>query len=316
MQVIPMDTGDLKSKTLQEPLVTILIATYNGELYLSEQLDSIFQQTHKNWTIVASDDDSSDLTISILKQYKIKIYKGPRQGAAANFLSLVTKIGFNSDYYAFADQDDVWKPNKLARALAWLKIFPQERPALYCGRTQLVDKKLQNLGHSPLFKKNPSFKNALTQSIGGGNTMVFNKAAFALLRQTKNYCHVVAHDWWAYLLISGAGGEVYYDPEPYLFYRQHFSNVTGSNSDVQARFYRMLMFLKGRIKSWINSNTSHLLALAHLLTPENNEVLEQFLNARRSWFGLRLIKIIQLGIYRQTVSGQLGLMAGAMFNKI
>ena len=295
--------------------VSILLATYNGELHLKEQLDSIIQKTHKHWTIIASDDGSSDRTISILKEYKVQVYNGPHQGFAANFLSLIMETDTDSDYYAFADQDDVWDLNKLNRAIAWLDTIPKDIPTLYCGRTHFVDEQLTSIGYSTLFKKNPGFKNALTQNIGGGNTMVFNKAALMLLRQTKNHNDIVSHDWWAYLLVSGAGGEVYYDVQPYIFYRQHNANLVGGNSNWLARMHRIGMLFKGRLKQWISLNNKSLFALSHLLTTENKLTLEQFEIARRSWLGLRLIKLMQLGIYRQTTFGQLGLMIGALFNK-
>lgn len=301
---------------MHEPRVIILIATYNGERYLAEQLDSIAQQTHKNWTIIASDDGSSDRTISILKQYTRKIHSGPRQGFSANFLSLITKVDTESDYYAFSDQDDVWESNKLARALACLEVFPKDTPVLYCGRTELVDENLKSMGYSPLFKKRPSFLNALAQNIGGGNTMVFNQAAFNLLRQTKDHINAVSHDWWAYILISGAGGKVYYDSQPCVRYRQHQDNLVGSNASWMARLYRIRMLFQGRLKHWIDLNSKNLFAVSHLLTSENKRVLEQFEIARRSWFCLRLIRIKKIGIYRQTSFGQLGLFVGAIFNKV
>lgn len=301
---------------MHEPLVTILLATYDGEHYLKEQLDSIIQQTHKNWTILASDDGSRDRTLSILNEYNVVIQKGPSKGFAANFLSLIINANSNSDYYAFADQDDVWEASKLKHALTLLDAVPKNIPALYCGRTYLVDENLSYLGCSPLFKKKPSFKNALAQNIGGGNTMIFNQAALTLLRQTNNHNPIVSHDWWAYLLISGSGGTVYYDPTPRLYYRQHMTNLVGGNSNWLARFYRVRMLFKGRLKNWVTLNNNHLLEISHVLTPENKQILAKFELARQSWFGLRLIKIMKLGIHRQTIFGQLGFLVGLLFNKI
>lgn len=301
---------------MHEPRVTILLATYNGARYLAEQLDSIVQQTHKNWDVIASDDGSSDQTQQILNHYNIPIANGPGQGFAANFLSLISTVNTESAYYAFADQDDVWMRLKLEQALAWLQSIPEELPALYCGRTQLVDEYLQVIGYSPLFKKKAGFLNALAQNIGGGNTMIFNRAALNLLRQTKSHQDIVSHDWWAYLLVSGAGGVVYYDAEPTICYRQHGANLVGSNSNWLARCYRVRMLLQRRFKHWMDLNSKSLFAVAHLLTPENKRVLEQFEQARKGWFFSRLIQIKSLGIYRQTILGQMGLLIGALLNKI
>ena len=299
-----------------EPHVTILLATYNGAQYLSEQLNSIVQQTHKHRELVASDDGSTDLTLEILRQYPIKIHYGKQQGYAANFLYLIDLVDDSSDYYAFADQDDFWESDKLQRALEALKEIPNEQPALYCGRTLLVDEQLTPLGLSPLFKKPSGFLNALVQNIGGGNTMVFNRAAFLLLCQTQNQHTIVAHDWWAYLLVSGAGGRVIYDPTPALRYRQHQDNLIGSNVSWLARFYRIRMLFQGRWKSWINQNNKSLLEVSHLLTSEHRQQLEQFESARHQRFFPRIISILSLGIYRQTYFGQLGLIIGTLFKKI
>ncbi|MFT4060242.1 MAG: glycosyltransferase family 2 protein [Legionella sp.] len=295
--------------------VTILLATYNGETYLEEQLDSIANQTHQNCTIVASDDGSSDNTLSILKHYKVVIHHSPRQGFAANFLSLIAKVEDDSAYYAFADQDDVWYPNKLARAIDWLTTIPKETPALYCGRTHLVDENLRSQGHSPLFTKTPSFPNALVQNIAGGNTMVFNSATLALLKQTLN-TRIASHDWWAYLLVCGAGGQVHYDFTPYVHYRQHNANVVGSSVGFKAKLYRIRMLFKGRLRDWINLNNKGLLDASHLLTEENKYILQQFEQARQTSVIERLIKFYKLGLYRQTIAGQLGLVLGAVFNRI
>jgi glycosyltransferase involved in cell wall biosynthesis len=294
----------------------ILLATYNGEKYLAEQLTSIIQQTHKNWTIVASDDGSHDKTIEILGQYKIKAHKGPGKGFAANFLSLLDHAGDAYEYYAFADQDDTWNKDKLERAVTFLQTIAIDQPALYCGRTLLVDEHLNSIGHSPLFRKKPDFLNALVQNIAGGNTMVFNNAAYQLLRKTPINHKLVSHDWWAYLLISAAGGTVFYDPQPSLSYRQHGLNLVGSNMDWRARIDRIHKLFQGQLKSWININNDALLDISTLLDPKCRRQLEAFQAARHAWLIPRAFKIMRLGIYRQTFLGQLGLVLAVLCNKI
>ena len=86
----------------------------------------------------------------------------------------------------------------------------------------------RSYGLSPLFTRPPAFQNALVQSLGGGNTMVFNRAAKKILQEAAAI-DVVLHDWWVYQLVSAAGGMVHYDPRPMLKYRQHSDNLIGSN---------------------------------------------------------------------------------------
>ena len=302
--------------TTNKPKVTVLLATYNGEPYLVEQLDSIVQQDNTDVNIIASDDGSTDQTIKILQDYPVEIHQGPQQGFAANFFHLFKKANEDSDYYALSDQDDVWEPNKLQRATEWLATIDSNKPALYCARTLLVDEALTPLGHSPLFKKPPAFLNALVQNIGGGNTMVFNQAAYQLLRQTNNKHQMFAHDWWAYLLITGAGGAVFYDQTPSLQYRQHSKNILGNNMSLRARYARVRMLFQGNLKSWITKNNQSLLDVSHLLTEKHLDELKAFELAKRRSIMPRLISMLRLGIYRQSILTQIGLFVGIAFNKI
>src|SRR5207253_1787714 len=102
---------------------------------------------------------------------KTIVRNGPANGVCANFLSLATDPAIDADYFAFSDQDDVWYRDKLRRALTWLATVPGDVPALYCGRTELMSIDGRSYGLSPLFTRPPTFRNALVQNLGGGNTM-------------------------------------------------------------------------------------------------------------------------------------------------
>lgn len=305
------------------PKVAILLCTYHGQQYLAEQLDSFQAQSHSNWEVWASDDGSEDDTHAILEAYRQKwpasrlsIHFGPAEGFAANFLSLTCKASIEADYYAYSDQDDVWEVDKLERAVRWLETIPHNIPALYCSRTRLVDADNNEIGLSPLFSKPPSFANALMQNIGGGNTMVFNNAARALLREAGEDTPVITHDWWAYVVVTGCGGKVFYDSYPSLRYRQHDGNLVGMNATWAARFKRILMLWEGRFRNWNDSNIAGLRKLQHKLTPENRETLDRFAKAREMSLMPRLIHLKRSGIYRQTLFGNLGLIVAAIFGKI
>ncbi|MBM4128114.1 MAG: glycosyltransferase family 2 protein [Nitrospira sp.] len=299
------------------------MATYQGQHYLAEQLDSFASQTHQNWEVWASDDGSSDGTHAILEHYekhwpfgRLSTQNGPAEGFAANFLSLTCKASISADYYAYADQDDIWEADKLERAVAWLQSIPSDIPALYCSRTRLVDKHDREIGLSPLFTKLPSFANALMQNICGGNTMVFNNATRELLREAGESIPVVTHDWWAYMLVTGCGGQVFYDASPTLRYRQHENNLVGMNSSWPARIKRIRMLWQGRFKQWNDSNIEALKSMQHRLTPANLRTLEQFSAARQMSLPARLFHLRRSGIYRQTLLGNLGLIAAAVFRKL
>jgi glycosyltransferase involved in cell wall biosynthesis len=293
--------------------VAILLGLCNGAPWLRDQLQSFAAQEGVRWRLLASDDGSRDDSTAILRSFasehpghEIQLMEGPRQGAAQNFLHLLRQAPAGAAFAALSDQDDVWLPGKLARASARLAALPEDRPALYCSRTVVCDDSLNRLGLSPLFARPPAFRNALTQSIGGGNTMVLNRFGLALAREAAGEAgRIVMHDWWLYQIVSGAGGTVIYDPEPQLLYRQHGQNQIGSNSSAAARLRRLHMLARGVLRDWNDINIAALRASAHRLSPENRALLEGFAAARAAPFPRRIGAFRRLGLYRQTRGGDL-----------
>ena len=305
------------------PKVAILLCTYHGQHYLADQLESFAAQTHANWEVWASDDGSQDDTHAILKKYQAKwdsgrlsVHFGPSEGFVANFLSLTCKANIKADFYAYSDQDDIWEADKLDRAISALQAVPPHVPALYCSRTNLVDVSNRSIGFSPLFTKPPSFVNALIQNIGGGNTMVFNNAARALLREAGDDVEVVTHDWWAYMVVIGCGGKVFYDPYPSVRYRQHDNNLVGMNSGWRARLIRIRMLFQGRFRQWNSQNIRALERVRSKLEPEHQAALDTFAQASDQWLLPRLVGLKRAGIYRQSFLSNLGLVMAAIFKKI
>jgi glycosyltransferase involved in cell wall biosynthesis len=305
------------------PAVAILMCTYNGAQFLGQQLDSFEQQEYRNWTLHVSDDGSVDGTHAVLQAYaelwgerRIRVVNGPQAGFARNFLSLTCRDDIDADFFAWSDQDDIWSTDKLEVAIDWLRDIPPEVPALYCGRTQIICEDGNSLGMSPNFSLPPHFKNALVQSIGGGNTMVFNRAARALITEAGANLKVPSHDWWCYQLITGAGGVVHYDPEPRVFYRQHSRNVIGSNSDWCARLRRLVMVLQGRFYEWSAQNIRALDSMSHRLSSDHRKTLTLFKTARKRRLPGRITYILKAGLHRQTLLGNLGLLLATLLKKI
>lgn len=299
------------------------MCTYNGQRFLAEQLASIERQSHDNWFVAVSDDGSTDGTLDIVQSFrerwgheKIIAFEGPKSGFATNFLTLACNQSVHADFFAWADQDDIWLEKKLETAVNWLQTIPPSIPALYCGRTQGADADGHPLECSPLFNRPPAFANALVQSLAGGNTMVFNQAARSLLANAGENLGIVSHDWWAYLLITGAGGKVTYDPTPFVLYRQHEANLVGSNSGWKARTLRLRLMLKGRFSSWNEQNIRCLTSAGNLLTIENQQTLDNFKAARKSNFVGRLLGLRRAGVYRQTTPGNIGLFFAAIMKGI
>lgn len=307
----------------KKTLTAVLLCSYNGSQYIRQQIDSIINQTETEWTVFVSDDGSTDGTLDILKYYQEKlgrerfvIIDGPGKGFAWNFISLLEKCGDAFDYYAFSDQDDEWMPDKLSRSISVLSGYKHNVPSVYCGRTSLVDENGHHLGESPLFSKPPSFKNALIQSIAGGNTMILNRAGRNIINKTPIDVRIISHDWWIYIVITAIGGNIFYDPKPSINYRQHTNNIVGSNLGWLARFKRISGLMDGHFKMWIDSNIYALNKADINITPENRFILESFNEARNSNLFKRLYVFRKLGMYRQTLLGTLGLYVAIVLKKL
>jgi glycosyltransferase involved in cell wall biosynthesis len=306
-----------------QPRVAILMGTYEGARFLAQQLDSIEAQTYSQWAIWASDDRSTDGTVGILESYrarwgtdKLSIKSGPAQGFRANFLSLACDPAIQADYFAFADQDDLWDADKLGVAVRWLESVPTEMPALYCARTRLIDEGNQPIGFSPLFPKPFTFGNALVQSGAGGNTMLFNAAARALLVEAGADVIVQTHDWWTYILVTGCGGRVYYDAVPKVGYRQHGENLVGSNATWLGRFRRACRILIGHFKTMNDRNIVALQRMRHRLSPQSLSVLDEFSRARGEWLIPRVLGIKRSGVYCQTLLSNLAMIGATLLKKL
>ena len=303
--------------------VDILLATYNGSEFIEDQLNSIEAQTYKNWRIWASDDGSTDGTIEILEKWALKlgstrliILKGPGNGFVENFQFLIKNSPVNGNYIAFCDQDDVWMNNKIERAINILCKINKNVPAIYCSRTEIIDKNGDKTNRlSPLFKRKPSFSNALVQSIAGGNTMILNSSAHNLLAQYTTLIPI-SHDWWAYQIVSGASGNIFYDINPSVYYRQHGKNIIGENMSLFSRFNRFKFLINGGFYNWNSVNIS-CLEIAYQSLSDNNKIeLNNFKTIRSCGFFLRLIRILNIKIYRQTFIGNIGLKIGLIIKKI
>lgn len=309
-----------------EPLVAILMGTKNGERFLAQQLDSLETQTHKNWVLYVSDDGSTDRTLSILKEYQAKwptgkliIKEGPKQGFCVNFLSMACDSNIKADYYAFCDQDDVWLPGKIEIAVANIATHQVHRyiklPYLYCGRTNYVSENLEPIGTSPLFVFPGKFRNALVQSIAGGNTMIFNQETKLVLEKV-GVVDVPSHDWWLYLLVSGIGGEVYYDRAPQILYRQHNDSIVGENRSFTSKCFRAYTLLRGRFRNWNTKNIDALCVVNGMLTEDNQEILRLFKLMRSAKLIDRFRLMEVCGLYRQTWRGTMTLFLAALLKKV
>ncbi len=222
--------------------IGILLSAYNGEQYLKEQLDSFLAQSYSHWVVLWRDDGSSDSTVRMLEEFGSLVgpgrcrragNSGEHLGVMESFLSLLREA-VEYPLLAFSDQDDVWLPGKLANAVEFFLSRQSKGPALYCGRQIIVDKELRRLGYSFPVSSRMEFPSALVQNIATGCTTVINRAAADVISRIRPPRGSV-HDWWAYIVVSALGGEVYFDNTPGILYRQHGRNAIGASQSFVAR---------------------------------------------------------------------------------
>ena len=302
--------------------VTVLLALYRGAAFLQAQLDSIAAQA-VDWRLLVSDDDpGADAGAGIARHLarahpgRVTLRAGPGQGAAANFMAMLAALPAEPGFIALSDQDDVWLADKLPRALATLQ-GAGGRPALYCSRAAICDAALRPLGLTPAPRHPPSFRHALVQNLVQGNTAVLNPAAAALARQAAQRAgQVVLHDWWLYQLLTGAGGQVIWDPRPSVLYRQHGDNVVGANAGLRGRLASARRMLSGHHRDWSRATLHEMQRQRPLLTPEHRAVLEDFAVLCGPGAGARLRALRRGGFHRRDAPSQALLWVAAALGRV
>ncbi|MEO1493922.1 MAG: glycosyltransferase [Pseudomonadota bacterium] len=288
----------------------------DGDAHLPAQLQSLADQTDGDWQLLVSDDSAGTASRQVLDGFAasapspVQVMAGPRQGFAANYLHLIRCAA--PGLVAFADQDDVWMPDKLARARAALAALPQDRPALYCARVQPWDGTRSFVPQPPLSRA-PGFANALIENVATGNTVMLNAAAGALAREMADRVGTVfAHDWWLYQLVTGVGGTVIHDDgPPVVLYRQHGGNAIGAGRGWAAQVTRKRAVLRGALAARLGLNAAALHAARDRLTADNAALLDAFEAARARRGPARLRALARLGLYRQRLTGTAGFFGAA-----
>ena len=223
--------------------VVVLLAVYNGEKYLREQIDSIINGSYKNVKIVLSDDESSDSSLDIIKEYAerfdcIEHYESGRKfgSAAKHFMHLLCKYK-NEDYIMFCDQDDVWDKDKIALTLGVMK-KNEGGPRLVHTDSEVVNEYLEISSvsyHKMLsLKDNMKFAQRLIENNVQGSTAMLNGELARVCATEDN--RIVMHDWFC-AVVASAVGEIIYIPRVTMKYRQHGSNVVGATDKPQSFAY-------------------------------------------------------------------------------
>ncbi len=307
---------------MTDPHITILMATCNGARFLPAQLDSLLAQSHTNWSLMVGDDGSCDGTADILRAFdrahpnrNVQFLEGPRSGTPTqNFMALLTHRDVPPEYVALADQDDVWLPQKLARAVDHLAQSPENLPALYAAESILTDANLRPIGRSAEPHARPSFRNALVQNLFAGHSIVLNASAVALVRDAGAPSAIHFHDWWLYQLIAGAGGACLLDPAQTTLYRQHGGNAFGASHGFSGALKRLNHLLRNDYGMWLAAHWQALHDAAPHLTPDARDVIRDLLD--RTTDQNRATQFRRLGLKRGSAHGTAALWLAARLGRI
>lgn len=237
---------------MEQDMVTILMATYNGEQYILEQLESLRKQDYRNWKLIIGDDNSKDRTLEIISKFQqdcpnqIEVIRNnpPTGSAMKNFMSLLKKA--DTPYIMFCDQDDVWEPHKIRVTLECMKQLEkkQDIPILVHSDLAVFSEKgvisesffaYQNL------PTKSSLHSLIIQNSVTGCTMMINRCLQERMMEVDDYKNVIMHDYWA-ALIAAVYGKIGFVENHTMYYRQHNHNSVGAKAS------KSPLYLIGRLR--------------------------------------------------------------------
>jgi rhamnosyltransferase len=262
--------------------LAVLMSTYNGEQYIKQQLQSIWDQTCDcDVAVYVRDDGSSDSTQAILQEYAdqglLHWYTGENLRPAKSFLHLLQNCP-DHDFYAFADQDDVWAPEKLQSGINLIK--EAKGPAFSFANARLVDRDLNDLGRS-VYRTAPHTGLPTISCAGGilGCTMVFNHALAQLIKNAPMPQALIMHDFYLAIVCALAGGQIFYDHTPRMGYRQHGGNVIGVSRSKFAAVKNRLKTVTKKAPVSVGSQATSVLELyPHLGTAADRQWMKRLSN--------------------------------------
>jgi len=291
--------------------ICVLLSTYNGEDYIIEQLESIYKQESCEVFIVIRDDGSTDNTCKKIKEYSanknnICLSEGKNLGYKKSFMELVYNADEIYDYYAFADQDDVWNSLKLFSATEKLK-NSVDKPALYYGMMTQVDKNLNVMSEQQEFKPPVKKPMVLFQNFVQGSTIVFNRNMLLLAKKFR-VPREVAHDVWLPVLATYCG-KIYGDENSYIMYRKHDQAVT---VNMRNNYWKDLIkdiFAGKKVENYsIFLNEGY----SDFISNEDMEFIKKMVKYKKHRIHLALSK----GVRKYSIKGTVLLKMAIMFGKV
>ena len=295
--------------------IIVLLATYNGEKYLKEQLESLFSQTHKNFSIIARDDGSKDKTMDILKSYNIKIiHSRVNIGAKESFSALLEYAVSHTDgeHFMFSDQDDIWHKNKIEKTL--IKMQEKEKlttgtPILIHTNLKIVDENINKLSESfmsyqGIDAKFNKINNLLIQNTITGCTVMINRKLANLCLPIPTEC--IMHDWWIGLVASKFG-KIGYLNHATIDYRQHTKNSVGAKK-FNLGYILKHMFKSNSLSKNISQAKAFLDTYRNKLDKDTIQMVEDFSTIEAKSFWQKRKILLKYNLLKQGLIRNIGLL--------
>lgn len=300
--------------------ICIIMAVYNGENYLAEQIDSILKNSCQNFTLHIFNDHSQDQSQEIIEEYVqrypdkiIGHHHQENHGVIRNFLE-GTQI-MDADYYMFCDQDDVWLPNKIQHSLDAMEQLESQgsnQPCLVFGDAKIVDQTLQET--APSFQRQSGYH---TDALDPAHILMENKLIGCTILFNRSFQQILTvfppeirmHDWWI-ALIGSFFGKIQYLDEPLLLYRQHGNNVVGGTSFAAYIRNRLSHLQKQReaLYATCAQAAAFLQVYQDRLSPEQTRLLHQFATIPKANWLARRYRILRYHFFKSGIIRNMGVL--------
>lgn len=300
--------------------ISILMTTYNGEEFISEQISSIIRQSFSEWRLYIRDDGSTDRTVQILNDFchkddRISLIKDEKGnlGAKNGFFELLNDV--ESDYFFFCDQDDLWYENKMKNSILKFKELNQKKPGLVYTNLDIINEKDELIRHD--FYQSPSndLNVVLSSNSVAGCTVVINDE---MKKFIKNDCDedIVMHDWWL-ALCAIAFENIAFCEESLIGYRQHSQNVVGTDYTLLKKISRLFNYKAevSRQRSAFKQAAYFLKVHRGVLNEYNYSMVESYSNIMLFGFFKRMSSLIRYRFKKNSILGNLSLINLIMFKK-
>lgn len=311
--------------------IAVLLSTYNGSSYIEEQLESLQTQSYSDFKVYIRDDGSKDDTVEKIASFCNKddrftfLEDNVNLGCAGSFLKLLRSV--IADVYMFCDQDDVWLNNKIERVYNHFSMF-NDGPSLYHSDLKVVDENLDTLHDSFMSYQNMSADNSMNKKnifiqnfVVGCTSAINNELALKVLNVNINPNCIAMHDWWI-ALTARTFGDIYFDKERTILYRQHSKNVLGAKPNTLTRYLNSFFSGEGLKKVRDFRLTVSMQAESFLktyyndLTPETISALKSVINGIGHNASLiALLKCFVSGVNMQGVKRNCALIYSVMVDK-